>query len=488
MVKKIINITTKRLETILEENNIKKIDYLSIDVEGAEMSVIKSINFDKVFIDVIGFENNYPDTSSVIVEYLKNKDYLLCDFKGYDIFMIHSKSIHLNNYNKKIMNRRRKIKKEMLNSSDINIKKPTRYNIAIIIPTTSNKRNFNSINDYIFFKLFLPTFLETVSNDHNYNFYLGYDHDDHFFINNNSEIVKYFNDKTTDNFSIKLISMKNLKGKVGKIWSILANEAKKENNYIYQIGDDVRFLTKNWDNYFISKLLFTNNIGCVGPYDLRTNSFLLTQTFVHTTHLDIFKNYFPEEIINWDIDCWITFIYGSIGDHNVKINNEGGSERYTPINDKNNYINIRNKDISLLENYLDRITSEKENYLLTILINYHEKNNIYLRRLLNKIKWSAGNYFNNIEILINGDVKESKGKYITYFNDTDLISSFYFDELFKIFKDNYDIINYNCLVYNNDFIKNKQMIENAVFLKEKKENKKYHMDKIMYHKCINPQA
>jgi hypothetical protein len=36
-------------------HNISHIHYLSIDVEGAEFEVIKSINFDKVFIDVIGF-------------------------------------------------------------------------------------------------------------------------------------------------------------------------------------------------------------------------------------------------------------------------------------------------------------------------------------------------------------------------------------------------------------------------------------------------
>ena len=29
---------------------------MSVDVEGAEFAVIKSINFDKVFIDVISFE------------------------------------------------------------------------------------------------------------------------------------------------------------------------------------------------------------------------------------------------------------------------------------------------------------------------------------------------------------------------------------------------------------------------------------------------
>lgn len=73
----VIKVTTKKLETILDENNIKHINYLSIDVEGAEFEVIKSINFDKVFIDVIGFENNYHDVSVHIVEYLQNKGFII---------------------------------------------------------------------------------------------------------------------------------------------------------------------------------------------------------------------------------------------------------------------------------------------------------------------------------------------------------------------------------------------------------------------------
>ena len=87
----IIEVNTKRLETILDENNIKHINYLSIDVEGGEFSVIKSINFNKVFIDVIGFENNYNDTSEPIIKYLQNKNYKIIN-KSLDIFMIHNES------------------------------------------------------------------------------------------------------------------------------------------------------------------------------------------------------------------------------------------------------------------------------------------------------------------------------------------------------------------------------------------------------------
>jgi FkbM family methyltransferase len=88
----VIKVKTKKLETILDENNIKHINYLSIDVEGAEFEVIKSINFNKVFIDVIAFENNYNDVSLPIVEYLQNKDFITIH-TSFDIFMINKMSI-----------------------------------------------------------------------------------------------------------------------------------------------------------------------------------------------------------------------------------------------------------------------------------------------------------------------------------------------------------------------------------------------------------
>jgi predicted methyltransferase MtxX (methanogen marker protein 4) len=71
----VIKVPTRRMDTICEEANIKRINYLSIDVEGGEMSVIKSMDFDKVFVDALSVENNYADTGKVIEEYLKEKGY-----------------------------------------------------------------------------------------------------------------------------------------------------------------------------------------------------------------------------------------------------------------------------------------------------------------------------------------------------------------------------------------------------------------------------
>lgn len=90
-------VKTKTIETICKETNINHINYLSIDVEGGEMKVLQSINFEKVFIDVIGFENNYPDTQDLPIDYLKSKGYIKLPDHVADIFMIHKDSQFLQN-------------------------------------------------------------------------------------------------------------------------------------------------------------------------------------------------------------------------------------------------------------------------------------------------------------------------------------------------------------------------------------------------------
>jgi FkbM family methyltransferase len=86
-----INVKTRRLDNIFREHGVKRIHYLSIDTEGAEFTAIKSINFDEVYIDVIGFEVNYLEEGRKIVEYLEPRGYLLfCE--GGDFLMIQSES------------------------------------------------------------------------------------------------------------------------------------------------------------------------------------------------------------------------------------------------------------------------------------------------------------------------------------------------------------------------------------------------------------
>lgn len=59
-----ILVQTKPLKDVFEEESIAIIDYMSIDVEGHELNVLKGIDFDKVKINVLTIENNYGGLGS----------------------------------------------------------------------------------------------------------------------------------------------------------------------------------------------------------------------------------------------------------------------------------------------------------------------------------------------------------------------------------------------------------------------------------------
>ena len=71
----IANIPTVRLNDILEEKNIKIVDYLSIDTEGSELEILQSIDYEKYEINAISVENNYNDTR--MKSFLESKGFVL---------------------------------------------------------------------------------------------------------------------------------------------------------------------------------------------------------------------------------------------------------------------------------------------------------------------------------------------------------------------------------------------------------------------------
>ena len=70
----------------------------------------------------------------------------------------------------------------LISKKDIKLRMFKENKIALIIPITSNNKDFNNIEEIDFIKIFLPSFLKTydTSNKYEYTFYLGYDHDDRY--------------------------------------------------------------------------------------------------------------------------------------------------------------------------------------------------------------------------------------------------------------------------------------------------------------------
>ena len=122
------------------------------------------------------------------------------------------------------------------------------------------------------------------------------------------------------------------------------------------MGDDIKILTPGWEKTFIEKLKESNNIGVVGPLDIN-NKNLLTQSFVHKTHLDIFGKYYPKEIKNWHIDDWITRVYQPNLSNkilNKKVRNSGGPPRYEVKRSENELKKCLKRDTKILQEYLTR--------------------------------------------------------------------------------------------------------------------------------------
>lgn len=234
------------------------------------------------------------------------------------------------------------------------INKENLVKIGFIIPVTSNKRNYKKIKEIPFFKVLLNSLKNKLNENYEYNFYLGYDNDDIFYKNNINKLINTFNKLKLKNSNIYTFEIFNKKNKVGSIWSDLAQKASKKCDYLYQLGDDIEIITPDWEKNFIKKLNSNNNIGVVGPTDIN-NRKIITQSFVHKNHLKIFKNYFPNELINWYIDDWITNVYKedySYQFNNIFVKNSGGKERYKIHNDKKKYEHILNRDKNKLNEYL----------------------------------------------------------------------------------------------------------------------------------------
>jgi len=75
---KTYEVTTKRMETILKENNVKYIDLFSIDVEGGELVILETMDWDiPVYCIVIELDGNNKEKDEKCRELLIEKGFTL---------------------------------------------------------------------------------------------------------------------------------------------------------------------------------------------------------------------------------------------------------------------------------------------------------------------------------------------------------------------------------------------------------------------------
>ncbi len=77
-----IEVQAKRLDDILDEAGIEKLDFLTIDVEGFELSVLEGFTPDKLKPKIIIVEDNTNGASSDIRNWMKAHGYILVEITG----------------------------------------------------------------------------------------------------------------------------------------------------------------------------------------------------------------------------------------------------------------------------------------------------------------------------------------------------------------------------------------------------------------------
>jgi FkbM family methyltransferase len=85
---KSFNIKTITFDQVVSKNT--DIDYLSIDIEGGEMALLKSINFNDYEIKVISVENNVPEEQN-FKNFFDDKNFIYFDRVGQDEIFYNSK-------------------------------------------------------------------------------------------------------------------------------------------------------------------------------------------------------------------------------------------------------------------------------------------------------------------------------------------------------------------------------------------------------------
>jgi hypothetical protein len=203
--------------------------------------------------------------------------------------------------------------------------------VGILIPSTTRGRNwFFAASSYLYETL--QSIKATADPEFEYVVYVGYDTHDVFYQKPRNQ-----NAFLDVGLPIIFVPFADIQlGHLTKRWNVLAQQAYDEGcDYLYQCGDDIRFDTSGWVGESVRTLQRQDNIGVTGPANTNGNTSILTQTFVHRTHLDIFGFYFPEEIINWHCDNWINGVYRCATrlPPSFTCKNVGGSERYDIVND-----------------------------------------------------------------------------------------------------------------------------------------------------------
>ena len=82
----VIKVKTYSLDKYLNQKGITKVDYCSIDTEGGEFEILKTIDFNKIYFSTLSIEDNY--NSHEVIDYMRNKGFEFQFIWKCDLFFI----------------------------------------------------------------------------------------------------------------------------------------------------------------------------------------------------------------------------------------------------------------------------------------------------------------------------------------------------------------------------------------------------------------
>ena len=168
--------------------------------------------------------------------------------------------------------------------------------IALLVP--SRERIQNRLN-------LINSIKDTISDINNITLYLGIDEDDP---TRDAAIELCQNNKF-----IKIIDIKNDHKmlNLGILWNICANKSTED--IISMIGDDMVFMTKNWDKEIIMEFSPSqcpdDNFKMVHCYDGRWGKKIAVNLFINRKYMDLTGYFMREEFPIDVIDIWLQQIY-----------------------------------------------------------------------------------------------------------------------------------------------------------------------------------
>ncbi len=188
--------------------------------------------------------------------------------------------------------------------------KPT---IGLLITLCSRNQNYLTLGHADIFKWLLPSLFETWELDKfNYKLFIGFDDDDKFYLEHSENLTKRL--KKISTFTL----LTGCQGNPCKAWNILLTKNINNADYFFQVGSDIKLISKGWSSYFVNILTKNNNVGMCGGVDkgywyqrlLQNESGIIENGFFHKTHYEIFKTLFNEKFKTWFSDDYITRVYG----------------------------------------------------------------------------------------------------------------------------------------------------------------------------------